>query len=229
MAACPSGSLAAGRCDPPFLLQWLCQRKLDLIGYFVNSGSDCDLVVCTSFKQGIGKVGCARCCRTLSAILLNPGVIAILWSAPPSRKELVKCLFFPESAAGGSLSVSLGSDVDSASLWIAFHPWQCNPFRMKKEEIAFYLSNPLLSAGCGKGNIFMRKEDRDMEKDWNDLIDGWIFVVQQDLLAPHERPAAVIKLQQEQAGYDYEDDVHFPTKLSSAPQGRILEYVGFAV
>jgi len=100
---------------------------------------------------------------------------------------------------------------------------------MKKEEIAFYLSNPLLSAGCGKGNIFMRKEDRDMEKDWNDLIDGWIFVVQQDLLAPHERPAAVIKLQQEQAGYDYEDDVHFPTKLSSAPQGHILEYVGFAV
>jgi len=37
-----------------------------------------------------------------------------------------------------------------------------------------------LSASCGKGNIFMRKEDRDMEKDWNDLIDGWMFVVLQD-------------------------------------------------
>ncbi len=54
-------------------------------------------------------------------------------------------------------------------------------------------------------------------------------VFPEQILAPHERPAAVIKLQQEQAGYDYEEDVHFPTKLSSAPQGRISEYVGFAV
>ena len=155
LASCPSDSLAAGRCDPPFLLQWLSQRKLDLIGYFVNPGSDCDLVVRTSFKQGIGKVGCARCCMTLSAILLIPGVIAILWSAPPSRKEFVKCLFFPELAAGGSLLVSLGSDIDSASLWIAFYPWQCYPFRcIKKEETVFYLSNPLLSLQFPEGPFY---------------------------------------------------------------------------
>jgi len=42
------------------------------------------------------------------------------------------------------------------------------------------------------------------------------------ILAPHERPAEIVKLRQEQAGYDYEDGVHL---FSNEALNMLLKFV----
>jgi hypothetical protein len=89
-------------------------------GVRIRSGHEPSQLFVTSTCRPARLLFAQWLCQILLAILSIPGVIAILWSAPPSRKELVKCLFFPELAAGGSLFVvqhNVPSDVLSALYW----------------------------------------------------------------------------------------------------------------
>jgi adenylate cyclase len=54
-----------------------------------------------------------------------------------------------------------------------------------------------------------------------DILIGF-YIFTERILAPHECPAAIVKLRQEQAGYDYEDGVHL---FSNEALNMLLKFV----